>query len=130
MCRASDENALEIDFEAIDFSSRRMALSSSIGNGLKFTTKILTSKLSENSCSTNPLLDYLLSLNHQGEVNKGITLSNIEMCANKKEVKIDLLIVEKQKLKVIAYFFYHSVESYDQRHFECHTKASESTASY
>ncbi|KAK7314735.1 hypothetical protein VNO77_33263 [Canavalia gladiata] len=63
---ASDENALELDFGAIDFSTPRMALSSSIGNGLNFTTKILTSRLSESSHS-NPLLDYLLNLNHQGE---------------------------------------------------------------
>ncbi|XP_061347986.1 sucrose synthase 7-like [Gastrolobium bilobum] len=64
---ASDENALEIDFGAIDFSTPRMALSSTIGNGLNFTTKIMTSRLSESSHFTNPLLDYLLSLNHQGE---------------------------------------------------------------
>ncbi|XP_027357337.1 sucrose synthase 7-like [Abrus precatorius] len=63
---ASDANALELDFEAIDFTTPRMALSSSIGNGLNFTTKILTSRLSE-STHSNPLLDYLLSLNHQGE---------------------------------------------------------------
>ncbi|CAL0322302.1 unnamed protein product [Lupinus luteus] len=64
---ASDENALEIDFGAIDFTTPNMALSSSIGNGLNFTSKILTSRLSDSSCSTNPLIDYLLSLNHQGE---------------------------------------------------------------
>ncbi|KAJ1390075.1 Sucrose synthase [Sesbania bispinosa] len=64
---ANDENTLEIDFGAIDFTTPRMALSSSIGNGLNFTSKILTSRLSESSHCTNPLLDYLLSLNHQGE---------------------------------------------------------------
>lgn len=68
ICRANDENALEIDFEAIDFTTPHMALSSSIGNGLDFTTRILTSRLTENSQCENPLLDYLLSLNHQGEV--------------------------------------------------------------
>lgn len=78
MCRASDENALEMDFGAIDFSTPRMALSSSIGNGLNFTTRVLSSRLSESSNCTNPLLDYLLSLNHQGEVNKGMSVSNIE----------------------------------------------------
>jgi len=70
MCRANDENALELDFGAIDFSTPQMVLSSSIGNGLNFTTKILTSRLSGSSQSINPLLDYLLSLNYQGEVNK------------------------------------------------------------
>ncbi|KAG4388395.1 hypothetical protein GLYMA_09G167000v4 [Glycine max] len=64
---ANDENALELDFGAIDFSTPRMVLSSSIGNGLNFTTKILTSRLSESSQNINPLLDYLLSLNYQGE---------------------------------------------------------------
>ncbi|ESW24585.1 hypothetical protein PHAVU_004G142800 [Phaseolus vulgaris] len=64
---ANDENALELDFGAVDFTTPRMVLSSSIGNGLNFTTKILTSKLSEISQSINPLLDYLLSLNYQGE---------------------------------------------------------------
>ncbi|TKY44901.1 Sucrose synthase 6 [Spatholobus suberectus] len=64
---ASDENALELDFGVFDFSTARMVHSSSIGNGLNFTTKILTSRLSESSQSINPLLDYLLSLNYQGE---------------------------------------------------------------
>ncbi|QCD92409.1 sucrose synthase [Vigna unguiculata] len=64
---ANDENALELDFGAIDFTTPRMVLSSSIGNGLNFTTKILTSRLSEGSQSVNPLLEYLLSLNYQGE---------------------------------------------------------------
>ncbi|RHN52495.1 putative sucrose synthase [Medicago truncatula] len=64
---ASDENALEIDFEAIDFTTPHMALSSSIGKGLDFTTRILTSRLSESSHFENPLLNYLLNLNHQGE---------------------------------------------------------------
>ncbi|KAL4316564.1 hypothetical protein AHAS_Ahas15G0297700 [Arachis hypogaea] len=64
---ASDENSLEIDFGAIDFTTPRLALSSSIGNGLNFTTKILSSRLNERSQSSNALLDYLLSLNHQGE---------------------------------------------------------------
>ncbi|RZB62098.1 sucrose synthase 7-like [Glycine soja] len=64
---ANDENALELDFGAIDFSTPQMVLSSSIGNGLNFTTKILTSRLSGSCQSINPLLDYLLSLNYQGE---------------------------------------------------------------
>ncbi|KAI5445197.1 Sucrose synthase 6 [Lathyrus oleraceus] len=64
---ASDENALEIDFGAIDFTTPHMALSSSIGNGLDFTNRILSSRLSESSHYENPLLNYLLSLNHQGE---------------------------------------------------------------
>ncbi|KAK4280588.1 hypothetical protein QN277_012197 [Acacia crassicarpa] len=64
---ANDENSLEIDFGAIDFTTPRMALSSSIGKGLDFTTKFLSSKLGESTESSKPLLDYLLALNHHGE---------------------------------------------------------------
>ncbi|CAA0814534.1 Sucrose synthase 6 [Striga hermonthica] len=65
---ANDENALEIDFGAMDFSLPRLTLSSSIGNGVGYITKFLTSKINNNShASTNSLIDYLLTLNHQGE---------------------------------------------------------------
>ncbi|XP_029128215.1 sucrose synthase 7 isoform X2 [Cajanus cajan] len=64
--RASDGNALELDFGAFEFSNPRM-VDSSIGNGLNSTTKILAPRLSESSQSINPLLDYLVSLNYQGE---------------------------------------------------------------
>lgn len=61
-----------------------MALSSSIGNGLDYTNRILSSRLSESSHYENPLLNYLLSLNHQGEVTKTITVSNVKICTNEK----------------------------------------------
>jgi hypothetical protein len=80
---------LEIDFGAIDFTTPHMALSSSIGNGLDFTTRILTSRLSESSHFENPLLDYLLSLNHQGEVIIAIRVSSIEMFTNEKTMKVN-----------------------------------------
>ncbi|KAL2334328.1 hypothetical protein Fmac_015541 [Flemingia macrophylla] len=64
---ASDGNALELDFGAFDFSTPLMADSSSIGNGLNSTTKILASRMSESSQSIKHLLDYLVSLNYQGE---------------------------------------------------------------
>nr|KYP61686.1 Sucrose synthase 2 [Cajanus cajan] len=64
--KASDGNALELDFGAFEFSNPRM-VDSSIGNGLNSTTKILAPRLSESSQSINPLLDYLVSLNYQGE---------------------------------------------------------------
>ncbi|KAI4347346.1 hypothetical protein L6164_008162 [Bauhinia variegata] len=65
---ANDENVLELDFGAVDFSDPRLALSSSIGNGLNYITKFTTSRLSGDcSDSAKPLLDYLLGLNHQGE---------------------------------------------------------------
>ncbi|KAL8211236.1 hypothetical protein R6Q57_005673 [Mikania cordata] len=65
---ANDENSLEIDFGAMDFNLPSMCLSSSIGNGLKFTSKFITSKLyAQTGSQLQPLVDYLLSLNHQGE---------------------------------------------------------------
>ena len=67
-CRANDENALEVDFGAIEFTTPRLSLPSSIGDGLSYTTKFLTSKLSGKSENLQPLVDYLLSLDYQGEV--------------------------------------------------------------
>eukprot|EP00257_Ricinus_communis_P026983 XP_025014397.1 sucrose synthase 7 isoform X2 [Ricinus communis] len=65
--RAKDENALEIDFGAIDFSIPRLNLSSSIGNGMSFISKFMSSNLCGSYSSAKPLLDYLLALNYQGE---------------------------------------------------------------
>lgn len=69
-CRAKDENALEVDFGAMDFSMPHLTLSSSIGNGLHFVSKFLTSNLNGGSGSKGAqhLVDYLLSLHHHGEV--------------------------------------------------------------
>ncbi|XP_030472334.2 sucrose synthase 7 [Syzygium oleosum] len=64
---ANDDNALEIDFEATDFTTPRMALPSSIGNGLNFLTKLMTSRLSKDSQSAKSFLEFLLALNHHGE---------------------------------------------------------------
>ncbi|KAL0462453.1 UNVERIFIED_CONTAM: Sucrose synthase 7 [Sesamum latifolium] len=64
---ANDENALEIDFGAMDFSLPHLTLSSSIGNGLSYISKFLTSKLNNIPASAQSLVDYLLSLEHQGE---------------------------------------------------------------
>ncbi|CAK9169802.1 unnamed protein product [Ilex paraguariensis] len=64
---ANDQNALEADFGALDFSMPHLTLSSSIGNGVSFISKFLTSKTNDGQWSAQPLIDYLLSLNHQGE---------------------------------------------------------------
>ncbi|EXB86756.1 Sucrose synthase 2 [Morus notabilis] len=64
---ANDENALEVDFEAVNFSVPHLTLSSSIGNGVSFVSKFITSKLSGRLECAQPLVDYLLSLNHQGD---------------------------------------------------------------
>ncbi|XP_039135373.1 sucrose synthase 7-like [Dioscorea cayenensis subsp. rotundata] len=64
---ASDENALEIDFGAFDIATPQLALPSSIGNGLQFMSKFISSKIHEQSESIELLLDYLLALNHKGQ---------------------------------------------------------------
>ncbi|XP_031262958.1 sucrose synthase 7-like isoform X6 [Pistacia vera] len=64
---ATDENALEVDFGAYDFSAPHLTMSSSIGNGSHFVSKFMTATLSGRLESAQPLVDYLLSLEHQGE---------------------------------------------------------------
>ncbi|CAB4311890.1 unnamed protein product [Prunus armeniaca] len=66
---ANDENALEIDFGGIDFATPRMKLPSSIGNGLNFILKLISSRLATANSSdyAKPLLDYLLQLHYHGE---------------------------------------------------------------
>lgn len=66
--RAKDDNSLEVDFGALDLSTPHLTLPSSIGNGLQFISKFLSSKLSDKPDSMKPLLDYLLTLNYRGEV--------------------------------------------------------------
>ncbi|XP_012568488.1 sucrose synthase 6-like [Cicer arietinum] len=64
---ANDENAFEADFGAFDFGSPKLTLSSSIGNGLYFISKLLTSKTTGKSAKLQTIVDYLLTLNHHGE---------------------------------------------------------------
>ncbi|BAT81309.1 hypothetical protein VIGAN_03099800 [Vigna angularis var. angularis] len=64
---ATDENSFEADFGAFDFQTPQLTLSSSIGNGLQFTSKFLTSKITGKLEKTQAIVDYLLTLNHQGE---------------------------------------------------------------
>ena len=66
--RSTDENALEVDFGAFDFSMPKLTMSSSIGNGLSFVSKFITAKLSGRVENAQPIVDYLLSLEYQGEV--------------------------------------------------------------
>ncbi|KAL8159626.1 hypothetical protein V2J09_001163 [Rumex salicifolius] len=65
---AKDESALEIDFGALDYSTPRLSLSTSIGNGLGYASKFLSTRLyGDHKEAAKPLLDYLLTLNHDGE---------------------------------------------------------------
>lgn len=68
--RANDENSLEIDFGAFDVGTPKLALSSSIGNGLGYISKFMTSELGGKIESAKPLVDYLLTLERNGEVEK------------------------------------------------------------
>uniref|UniRef100_A0A0E0DBR9 Sucrose synthase n=1 Tax=Oryza meridionalis TaxID=40149 RepID=A0A0E0DBR9_9ORYZ len=64
---AKDDNSLEVDFGALDLSTPHLTLPSSIGNGLQFVSKFMSSKLGGKPESMKPLLDYLLTLNYRGE---------------------------------------------------------------
>ncbi|KAK2644875.1 hypothetical protein Ddye_020070 [Dipteronia dyeriana] len=92
---AKDENALEVDFGAYDFSSPHLTLSSSIGNGLNFVCKFLTAKLSGRGESAQPLVDYLLSLEVQGEklmINENLnTAEKLQMALIIAEVYLSAL---------------------------------------
>ncbi|KAF7105257.1 hypothetical protein CFC21_106087 [Triticum aestivum] len=64
---AKDNNSLEVDFGALDLSTPHLTLPSSIGNGMQFISKFMSSKLNDKPESMKPLLDYLLTLNYRGE---------------------------------------------------------------
>ncbi|XAR73616.1 Sucrose synthase [Bertholletia excelsa] len=64
---AKDENSLEVDFGAMDYSVPSLTLSSSIGNGTSFISKFITSSLHGGTSGAQPIVDYLLSLYHNGE---------------------------------------------------------------
>ncbi|XP_070672862.1 sucrose synthase 7-like [Malus domestica] len=64
---SNDEHVLEVDFRAIDFSTPQLTLSSSVGNGIEYVTKFTTSRLAGKLENAQPLVDYLLSLNHEEE---------------------------------------------------------------
>lgn len=68
MDRANDENALEIDFGAIEYASPRVTLPSSIGKGLHYTAKYMSTKLCDGSDGSKQLLDHLLALSHREQV--------------------------------------------------------------
>ncbi|WOG92281.1 hypothetical protein DCAR_0311544 [Daucus carota subsp. sativus] len=64
---ANDDNSLEVDFGAFDVTTPCLTLPSSIGKGVHFISKIMTTKFSGNPESAMPLVEYLLALNHRGE---------------------------------------------------------------
>lgn len=72
--RAKDENALEVDFGALEYSSPRLTLSSSIGKGMSFISKFLSSRLWAEKEAAKPLVEHLLSLKHHDDVRKQVIL--------------------------------------------------------
>ncbi|XP_059647180.1 sucrose synthase 7-like [Cornus florida] len=92
---ANDENAMEIDFGALDFCTPRLTLSSSIGNGVSYISKFLTSKLNGGSESAKPLLEYLLALSHHGEklmINDTLnTVANLQVALMTADIFISAL---------------------------------------
>ncbi|XP_022938555.1 sucrose synthase 5-like [Cucurbita moschata] len=92
---ASDEHALEVDFGAIEFTTPHLTIPSSIGEGLSYTTKFLTSKLSGKLENSQPLVDYLLSLDYQGEklmINETLnTASKLQMALILADIFLSVL---------------------------------------
>ncbi|XP_021745173.1 sucrose synthase 5-like isoform X1 [Chenopodium quinoa] len=64
---AKDDNALEVDFGALEYSTPRLALSSSIGKGIYFISKFLSSKLYGEKEAAKPLVEHLLSMKHHDD---------------------------------------------------------------
>ncbi|GLT57694.1 hypothetical protein SLA2020_306480 [Shorea laevis] len=92
---AKDENALEVDFGAFDFSMPKLNISSSIGSGLNFVSKFMTCKLSGQVENAKPLVDYLLTVAYQGEklmINERLnTASKLQMALIIAEVSLSEL---------------------------------------
>ncbi|KAF8779338.1 hypothetical protein HU200_002771 [Digitaria exilis] len=64
---ATDDNSLEVDFGALDrLSTPHLTLPSSIGNGMQFVSRFMSSRLAAGT-RMKPMLDYLLALSHRGE---------------------------------------------------------------
>lgn len=68
LCRANDDNSLQVDFGAFDITTPCLTLPSFIGKGVNFISKFMTTKFSGNPESAMPLVEYLLALNHRGKV--------------------------------------------------------------
>ena len=71
-CRAKDENALEVDFGALDYSTPHLTMSCAVGHGMNFISKILSSNLWDEKEAAKPLVEHLLSMQHQDDVREHI----------------------------------------------------------
>ena len=63
-----DAFTLELDFEPFNASFPKPSLSKSIGNGVQFLNRHLSSKLFQDKESLTPLLNFLRAHNYKGTV--------------------------------------------------------------
>lgn len=66
--RVKDNFVLELDFEPFNASFPRPSRSSSIGNGVQFLNRHLSSSMFRNKDSLEPLLDFLRAHKYKGHV--------------------------------------------------------------
>ncbi|XP_022137007.1 sucrose synthase 6 isoform X2 [Momordica charantia] len=92
---ANDENAVEIDFGAIEFSAPRLSLPSSIGNGVSLISKFISSRFGKDTQNVKELVDYLLALHHRGQslmINKKLnTVSKLQTAVLAAQVYVSSL---------------------------------------
>lgn len=68
LCRKNDFFTLELDFEPFNATFPRPNRSSSIGNGVQFLNRHLSSNMFRNKDSLEPLLDFLREHKYKGHV--------------------------------------------------------------
>ena len=67
-CSFKDDYILELDLEPFNASFPRPTRPSSIGSGVQFLNRHLSSRLFHDKESMQPLLDFLLAHKYQGQV--------------------------------------------------------------
>jgi hypothetical protein len=83
--RSNDRFVLELDFEPFNANFPRPHRSSSIGNGVQFLNRHLSSTMFRNKESLEPLLDFLRAHKYKGHVSllsKGPSPKLFFICSN------------------------------------------------
>jgi hypothetical protein len=88
--RHNDPYMLELDFEPFNVSVPRPNRSSSIGNGVQFLNRHLSSIMFRNRDCLEPLLDFLRGHRHKGHVSSD-TDGNLGQSLNSSYVCVELL---------------------------------------
>ncbi|KAG6518592.1 sucrose synthase 4-like isoform X2 [Zingiber officinale] len=93
-----DEYTLELDFEPFNASFPRPSWSSSIGNGVQFLNRHLSSSMFRNKDCLEPLLDFLRAHKHKGHVmmlnDRVQSLSRLQSVLAKAEEYLSKLLPE------------------------------------